>query len=324
MEKEYYLILDIGGTKTTGAVFTRDGHPVNDFFLKVPSVTYEGENAVFENTVAVGRRVLQETGIDASQLIAIGAPAPGPLDHDTGLIIDVPMMGWKNFPLGELLSKEFGVPAFIENDGNLGALAEQRAGVAKGEKSVLYMTVSTGCGGGIVFNGEIYRGHNGDAGEFGHMSIDYDGLDCGCGGKGCLELYASGTAMNRRMRADMKNGVKSLVFEKADFKEENINGAILMQAAEEGDEYAIKFFKQEGRYLGAGLGNLFNLFDPDVFVLGGGVTKSSKWFIDDMMEEINKRCCREVEKDRIRFSEMNDLVTLYGAYFMVHDYMTKQ
>ena len=323
MENQFYLILDVGGTKTTAAVFTPEGKPVRDVFYKAPSVTYEGENAVFQNTVAVGRKAIELAGVEASSIAGVGVAAPGPLDCETGLIIDVPMMGWKNFPLGELLREEFHAPVRIDNDGNLGALAEQRIGVAKGEKSVLYMTISTGCGGGIVLNGEVYRGHGGDAGEFGHMSIIKDGLPCGCGGKGCLELYASGTAMTKRMRADFKDGKKSLIFEKAGQDEEKINGVLLSEAAAEGDAYALEFLKEEGRYLGAGLANLFNLFDPDAIVLGGGVTKASAYFMEEMMKEINERTCLPVENDRVRISELNDRVTLYGAYFLIHEYLTK-
>lgn len=324
MEKKYYLLLDVGGTKTTGTVFTRDGVPVNDIFHTAPSATYEGKDAVFRNTVAVGKKALELTGVDISSLIGIGVAAPGPLDYRTGTIIDVPMMGWRNFPLGDLLTETFGVPCRIENDGNLGALAEQKCGVAKGENSVLYMTVSTGCGGGIFLNGGIWRGKNGSAGEFGHMSIDMDGPDCGCGGKGCLELYASGTAMNKRMRADLKKGITSRVFELADFEAEKINGALLGQAAGEGDMYALSVLREEGRYLGAGIANIFNLFDPDVLVLGGGVTKSAAFFREEMMREVNRRSCLHIDDARVRFSVLNDRVMLYGAYYLIHEYMEQQ
>lgn len=324
MENKYYLILDIGGTKTTGAVFTEEGSPVKDVFLTAPSVTYEGKDAVFRNTVEVGRRTLEQAGVDPASIIGVGAAAPGPLDYRTGYIIDVPMMGWKDFPLGDLLQKEFGAPVRIDNDGNLGALAEQRVGVARGENSVLYMTVSTGCGGGIVLGGKIYRGRSGGAGEFGHMSIDYNGIPCPCGSRGCLELYASGTAMNRRMRSDCEKKIPSSLFTGIGYDPDRISGALLGKAAKDGDAYALEFFRQEGRYLGAGLANLFNLFDPDVIVLGGGVTKSAEFFEEEMLAEVNRRSCLPVARERIRFSELNDRVTLYGAYFLINDYLLEE
>ncbi len=319
----YYLILDIGGTKTTGAVFTPDGKPVDDLFYVAPSRTYEGCDAVFENTVEVGREVLKRTGIDAGEIAGIGAAAPGPLDHRTGVIINVPMMGWKDFPLGGKLEKEFSVPVRLDNDGNLGAFAEQRMGVAKGAASVLYMTVSTGCGGGIVLDGEIYRGFGGAAGEMGHISIDINGIPCNCGSNGCLELYASGTAMNRRMARDIEKGVKSLAFEEIGYDPEKVSGKILGSAAEAGDGYALSFLQEEGRYLGMGLANFFNLFDPEVFVLGGGITHLKKWFYDEMMRTLERCTCSRVSPDRVRFSELNDKVVVYGAYWLIKEYMEK-
>ena len=321
MSDGYYLLLDIGGTKTTGAVFQSDGTPVKDVFYTAPSATYEGENAVFENTVAVGKKTLQLTDISQNDVCGIGVAAPGPLDYRTGYIIDVPMMGWKDFPLGQRLSDVFHVPVRIENDGNLGAYAEAHVGVAKGERVVLYMTVSTGCGGGIAMDGEIYRGRYGNAGEFGHVSIDLNGPPCGCGSNGCLELYASGTAINRRMRLDAKKGIRSRIFDAAGADISAIDGKLLGKAAEEGDSYAHSVLQEEGRYLGAGLAGFFNMFDPDVIVLGGGVTKSAKWFREEMMREINRRSMRPVEDSRVRFSELNDRVTIYGAYLLIKDYM---
>lgn len=129
---KYYLIIDIGGTKTTSAVFNDQGEPITEFKVK-KSRTYEGEDAVFQNTVELAYEVLKEAGKTKKDLAGVGVAAPGPLDYRTGLIIDVPMMGWKNFPLGDRLKAEFDVPVYVENDGNLGALAEANVGVAKGE-----------------------------------------------------------------------------------------------------------------------------------------------------------------------------------------------
>lgn len=315
---KYYLILDIGGTKTTSVVFDENGAPVTEFMV-FPSRTYEGEDAVFQNTIEAGYAVLNAAGIDKADILGVGVAAPGPLDYKTGLIIDVPMMGWKNFPLGDRLRKEFGVPVYVENDGNLGALAEANLGVAKGEGTVLYQTISTGCGGGIAINGQIYHGRSGFAGEFGHVSVNFEGPQCGCGNNGCFELYASGTAVNRRMARDIENGVKSLAFESIDYDSKKLNGKILSDAAEKGDDYAISMLRQEGRYIGVGLSNLINLFDPDAIVLAGGMIKANKWFWNDMINEIKRRACFEVDDSVIRISELNDKVVAYGAYYMIKE-----
>ena len=313
---KYYLIIDIGGTKTTSAVFNDQGEPITEFKVK-KSRTYEGEDAVFQNTVELAYEVLKEAGKTKKDLAGVGVAAPGPLDYRTGLIIDVPMMGWKNFPLGDRLKEEFDVPVYVENDGNLGALAEANVGVAKGENVVLYQTISTGCGGGIAINGEIYHGRSGFAGEFGHMTINFAGPSCGCGGSGCFELYASGTAVNRRMKRDIRCGIKSKAFEGIEYDPEKVNGKFLTEAAAEGDAYAIDMLRQEGYYIGVGLSNLINLLDPDVIVLAGGMAKAYPYFRYSMMDEIRRHACFTFEEDRIRVSELNDKVVAYGAYVMV-------
>lgn len=311
-----FLILDIGGTKTTGVVFDENGKTLTDFLVS-PSRTYEGENAVLQNTVELAYKTMEAAGVSKEDIAGVGVAAPGPLDYKTGLIIDAPMMGWKNFPLGDKLREEFKVPVYIENDGNLGALAEANVGVAKGEEVVLYQTISTGCGGGIAINGKVFHGHSGFAGEFGHVSINFTGKSCGCGGSGCFEQYASGTAVNRRLKRDMENGIKSLAFELIGYDSSKINGRILSDAAQQGDSYALSMLRQEGYYIGVGLANLFNLFDPDCIVLAGGMTKAHKWFWDDMMNEVRRHVCFKVNEDQIRLSELNDKVVAYGAYYLI-------
>jgi glucokinase len=233
-------------------------------------------------------------------------------------------MRWRNFPILDRLAADFHLPACLDNDGNLGALAEQRRGAARGLRNIIYMTVSTGCGGGILINGEIYRGANDGAGEVGHMSIESGGPVCPCGSRGCFELYASGTALLNTMRADMASGKKSRVFDLAGGDGEKLSGRCLDQAAAEGDAYALALYRQEGYYLGVGLANLFNLFDPELIVLGGGITKGRRFFHQVMMETLQERSEQPVHGGSVRYSEMNDRVVLYGAFFLIQEYREKQ
>ena len=319
---KYYLIMDLGGTKSTGALFTEDGTPVDDYGHVVQSRTYSGEEAVYQNTKKVLEEVIEHFDVSMDDVLGIGVGAPGPLDQERGIILEAPMMGWKNFPLAKRLSEDFGKITRIDNDGNLGALAEHRCGEGRGFATVMYMTVSTGCGGGIVINNRLYRGKNGGAAEVGHMSIDMGGRACPCGSTGCVETYASGTAINRRLKEDMLSGRRSLVFDLAGHREENLNGKLLAQAAEAGDAYALEVYRAEGYYLGVTLANCFNLYDPDVIVLGGGVTKAKAFFHDEMVRVWKERCLQKVDESQIRYSQLNDRVVLYGAYYMIHDYVT--
>lgn len=316
---KYYLSLDIGGTKTSASVFDENGNIVNNYVLKRKSETFKGEEAVYQNTKNVLEEILSELKIKKEDVIAMGVGSPGPLDTKKGIIIHAPLMGWENFPIVERLKEDFELPVYLDNDANLGALAEVRCGEGKGCKNLIYMTVSTGCGGGIIINNDIYRGSHDGAGEVGHMSVLLDGIDCPCGSKGCFELYASGTAINERMKADMLAGKKSLAFELAGHDPEKIDGSLLLKAASQNDEYALEAYRLEGYYLGLGIANLFNILDPEAIVLGGGVTKAKDYFHESCIKTLKKRCVHKVNDDMLRYSKLNDLVVLYGAYYLCKD-----
>ncbi|MDO5100331.1 MAG: ROK family protein [Eubacteriales bacterium] len=317
--EQYYLILDIGGTKTTGAVFTKAGEILDDYTLTVQSQTFKGEEAVYQNTKQVLLRVMEHFGLKMEQVRGIGAGSPGPLNTREGIIVHAPLMGWKNFPIVRRLQEDFGKPVVLDNDGNLGALAEHRRGLGKGSHNLLYMTVSTGIGGGIILQDQIHHGRNDGAGEFGHMAIIEGGLACPCGSQGCFEMYASGTALNRRMRMDQAKGVESLAFTLAREEGVEVEGRHLAAAAANGDAYACMLYQREGQYLGVGIANLFNLYDPEVFVLGGGVTKAKQYFHQALMTTLQSRCINPVSEEQIRYSVMNDRVVLYGAYYLIHE-----
>ena len=316
---KYYLSLDIGGTKTSSSVFDENGNIVNNYVLKRKSETFKGEEAVYQNTKNVLEEILSELKIKKEDVIAMGVGSPGPLDTKKGIIIHAPLMGGENFPIVERLKEDFELPVYLDNDANLGALAEVRCGEGKGCKNLIYMTVSTGCGGGIIINNDIYRGSHDGAGEVGHMSVLPDGIDCPCGSKGCFELYASGTAINERMKADMLAGKKSLAFELAGHDPEKIDGSLLLKAASQNDEYALEAYRLEGYYLGLGIANLFNILDPEAIVLGGGVTKAKDYFHESCIKTLKKRCVHKVNDDMLRYSKLNDLVVLYGAYYLCKD-----
>jgi len=321
---KYFLAMDIGGTKTTGALFSEDGKLVDDYTYVRKSQTFKGEEVVYQNTKKVLDKVIEHFGIDMNDVLGIGVGSPGPLNTEQGIVIHAPLMGWKNFPIAKRLQKDFEKPVKIDNDGNLGALAEQRCGVAVGKQNVMYITVSTGCGGGLVINGEIYHGKNDGAGEVGHMSIQPEGKECPCGAKGCFEMYASGTAINKKVREDIRNGQKSMLWEESEHNVECIDGAMIMRAASKGDPYALAVYREEGYYLGVALSNVFNLFSPEVLVLGGGVTKAKKYFHEEMMKGIEERCIQKPREEQIRYSVMNDKVVLYGAYCLISDFIKRE
>jgi glucokinase len=320
MSGGYYLALDIGGTKTSAALFTPSGEIAGNLVLTIKSETFRGEDAVYQNVRSLLEDLIQRHEVALTEIVGIGVGSPGPLDTKQGIIIHAPLMKWRNFPIKERLAADFRLPVCLDNDGNLGALAEQRCGVARGLRNMVYMTVSTGCGGGILINGEIYRGAHDGAGEVGHMSIDPEGLACPCGSRGCFERYASGTALLNTMRSDMAAGKKSRVFDLAAHDGQPLSGRHLDLAAASGDAYALALYRREGYYLGVGLANIFNLFDPELIVLGGGITKGRHFFHQTMMETLKERSEQPIHDDSVRYSEMNDLVVLHGAFFLIREY----
>jgi len=299
-KQKFYLALDLGGTKTTVALFSTNGKLINNSIITEPSVTFQGEERVYSHTLEIIRKAMKNNDIIENDLLGIGVGAPGPLDTKAGTIIHAPLMGWHDFPIALRLSRDLNVEVRLDNDGNLGALAEQRNGMAKGHENVGYMTVSTGIGGGLVFNGKIYHGKNDGAGEFGHISIFPDGLECPCGNRGCLELYASGTAI---ARIASEEGI-------------SFNAKQLAVMADDKNETALKIFKDTGRYLGYGITTIFNMLDLDILVLGGSVSKANKHFKEEMYNVVEHSTLQSFDRSRITFSNMSDHVVLYGAYHL--------
>jgi glucokinase len=319
----YYLIMDIGGTKTSAALFSTEGELVDDYVYTRASKTFSGEDAVYENSKSTIDHIIGKFNINLKDVLGIGVGCPGPLDTERGIIINAPLMRWKDFPLKDRLYKDFHLPIAIDNDCNMGALAEQRRGLAKGKHHVIYVTVSTGVGSGIVLNGQIYHGKSDSAGEFGHMSIEEDGKLCPCGNKGCLELYCSGTAIKEIMVNDARAGKKGLVFDMAGGDESLLDGKLLADAAGQGDQYSIDLYQKIGNTLGFGLTNIFNLFDPDMVVIGGGVSKSHRFFEDALLSTVKRRSIIHVQDDQIAYSVMCDRVVLYGAFHLIKELVEK-
>jgi glucokinase len=319
----YYLIIDIGGTKTSTALMTQDGVIVDDYVYTRDSKTYSGEDAVYENSRDAIVHIIDRFNVSMDDVLGIGVGCPGPLDTKRGVIVHAPLMRWKNFPLTERLKKDFNKPVALDNDCNLGALAEQRSGLAKGHKDVIYITVSTGVGAGIVINGEIYHGKSDSAGELGHMSIEEDGKPCPCGNRGCLELYCSGTAIKQILAEDAKKGVKALVFDMAGGDVSKLDGKLLAEAAGRGDTYSIELYNRVGRTLGFALTNVFNLFDPDMVVIGGGVSKSHRFFHDELLRTVKSRSIIHVSDEQIVYSQMCDRVVIYGAYHLIKEFVER-
>jgi glucokinase len=213
----------------------------------------------------------KEAGVTLADLRAVGVASPGALDLVRGLVHEAPQLpGWDGVPLVEIMSERLGVPVLLENDANAAALGEHRFGAGKGTRYMVYLTISTGVGGGIIIDGKVYHGVSGAAGELGHIVVWFKGPRCLCGERGCLEAIASGTGIAWRAQHLVDRGeapgLARILQEKGELDADEV-----ADAARAGDEQARRLFDEVGLYLGSALASFINIFNPEMIVLGGGV-----------------------------------------------------
>jgi glucokinase len=283
LRKNWFVGVDIGGTKVAAGLVDANGEIAAQ--VREPMISnssaQEGLNAVL-SAIA---RVMPAGAVDVG---GIGICAPGPLDPKTGVILNPPNLPcWRNFPLAELVQRRYSAPVKVDNDANAAALAETRWGAARGFRNVFYATIGTGIGTGIIFDGKIYHGRTGSAGEGGHVSIDHHGPICRCGKPGCIEILASGTAVAQRARQEMAAGANSIMLDLAGGDIAAFTGEIVGQAAESGDALAKKILAEATEMLALWLSNIVDLFDPDVIVIGGGAAALYRPFFEKLHERIS-------------------------------------
>jgi len=245
------------------------------------------------------QELLQQAPASPYGIIGIGIGIPG-FSDEAGNILFAPNLGWENVPLQSLLESEFHLPVVIENEANVGALGESRYGSAKGASDLVYVSIGSGIGTGILLKGELYRGASGFSGEMGHISIHYDGKPCRCGNLGCWELYASQSALLEAARTACPNAARSL--------------DELLAEAERGNMQVLDVLNQHGRSLGAGIVNIINSFNPELIVLGGKLAAAEAWLTEPLVEWVEERSLPYPRKNlSIRFSRLGDRATVLGA-----------
>lgn len=277
--------VDIGGTKVAVGLVDRDGNILAQ--TRKPMAATGTAEAAFQAVTAAIDALAVETSIgkiDKDAICSIGICAPGPLDPRSGVVINPPnLTAWRNFPLAERMAGIYHVPVKVDNDANAAALAETRWGAALGRHYVFYATLGTGIGTGIVFDNRIYHGNTGAAGEGGHVTIDYHGPRCGCGKLGCIEAFAAGPAIARRAQAKLhdKNG-GSVMLDLAHGAVDSVTSEMVGKAYAAGDVLAKEVLRETAELLTIWLGNMIDLLDPDVIVMGGGVAAMMSPFFEDI------------------------------------------
>ncbi|MBI3913834.1 MAG: ROK family protein [Chloroflexi bacterium] len=308
------IAVDLGGTQIRAALFDADAKILDQ--TAQPTRAEEGADAIYARLVATIRAV----GDDWSRVQGIGVGAPGPLDPWRGVILQAPNLpGMDNFPLKARLEKEFGVPTLVGNDANLAALAEHRYGAGRGQSEMIYITISTGIGGGIITNNQLLLGARGFAGEVGHQTLDANGPRCSCGNVGCLEALAAGPAIERAARDALMQGRDSILRALADGDPEKISGALITRAAHAGDALALEVYARAGYYIGLGIVNLLHLFDAQLFVLGGSVAIHAWDFLYPSIRATFDQNAMRSMRDGVSIvpAQLGDETGLYGAMALV-------
>ena len=301
---QFIIGVDIGGTNIVVGALPEDGSREIAVHSE-PTAAAEGAGAVVDRIVrmieATIAQTIAETGSERRDFHGVGVGAPGPLDRERGLVITTPNLGWTNFPLRDVISERVKLQVTLDNDANCATLGEWWLGSAQGGRNVVGMTIGTGIGGGLIFDGKLYHGSSDVAGEIGHTTIDVTGRLCKCGNYGCLEAYASGPSIAARAREAIEQGEEeSLLFGMVGGELERLTAAIVYDAAKQGDETAVEVVRETARFLGAGIANLLNVFNPDVVVIAGGVTQAGETLFEPLRREARKRAFRPaVEACRI-------------------------
>ena len=285
--KAYAVGIDLGGTNIKGGLIRRDATIAVK--QSVPTEAAGGVEHVIERLAGLVEALLSEAGVDKDETVGVCVGSPGPLNSRTGVIYEAPNLNWTDVPLGERLERRLGLPVFVENDANVAALGETWAGAARDSRCTVLLTLGTGIGGGIVINGEMWRGVTDVGGELGHMCIDLNGPACSCGGRGCIESYASAPAVVRRMQAAIESGRDSTL--KAAFASgEAVDAERIHQAAEAGDALAREIIEETGRLLGVAVANCVNIFNPDHVILHGGLVNAGAMLLGPLVAEMKRRC----------------------------------
>jgi glucokinase len=301
--------VDLGGTKMAVGVVDSEQH-----------IHYEGKESSIglseDKLVEDLGRELEEAKQARPDVLAAGLGIPATIDHQRGVAIQAVNLEISDVPLRDLMTEQIGLPVFLDNDANVAALAEHLYGAGRGAQNVVLLTIGTGIGGGLILGGEVYRGFTGGAAELGHIVIQEDGLPCqgNCPNHGCVETYASGTAIAREGKAAAEREPDSALGRA--LAEGPILGRTVTELAAKGDPASVEIVADAGRHLGVALASLANIFDPDVIVIGGGVSAAGELLIGPAREELRARALDPMNRAPVKLAELGPGAGMIGAAAM--------
>jgi len=307
------LAIDLGGTKIITALISNKGQVLTkEYHLTLAD---EGPQSVINRILFAIDHLLSLSNIDPSQLDSISIAAAGAIDFDKGLITSSPNLpGWNDIPLRDIVKGKYRINTLLINDANAAALGEHHFGAGKGVNNLILLTLGTGIGGGIIINGRLYSGQCGSAGEIGHTTIDVNGPRCSCSNIGCLEVLASGRAVAKEAVRRIRQGERSSLTEIVEGNIENITAEKVSIAAQSGDSLASEVIMKAAFYLGVGMVNLVNIFNPEMIIIGGGMAKMGDLLLNPARQVVRERAFQlSAGAVRIVPAQLGDNAGVLGA-----------
>ncbi|MEG0771936.1 ROK family protein [Clostridium sp.] len=307
-----YIGVDLGGTNI--AIGLVDENSVLKYQKSLPTKVERGHEAIIKDIITLINEIAHEYGISKDEIKAIGVGIPGIAEPETGKVIYCVNLNWKDVPFKEVLERELNIPVFIENDATVAGLAEYKVGSMKHCNSGVFITLGTGIGGGIVMDGKVQSGFNGVGSEIGHMIVGENYYDCNCGRNGCLETFASSTALINYTKKLIEEGLATSILEKVNNNIDKINGRVIFEAAQEGDKVGNMAVDRLVKYLAIGITNMVNIIDPEIFALGGGLAGAGILLLEKVQREVEKRkYMKMMPVGRIVLAELGNGAGIVGA-----------
>lgn len=313
--KKYSIGIDLGGTKILTALVDRSSGKVVHFVKKKIKQEKGAENIINKMICSINE-LFDECKVDIKEVQALGVAAAGQIDRTHGIILGAPNLECFDLNIREILEGEFKLPVYLANDVEAATLGELKFGAGKGVDDLVCVFVGTGVGSCIVKDGKIIRGATGTAGEIGHIIVDLNGRQCGCGAHGCLEAYASRSAIEKRIEGSLKKGRHSVIL---DYLEEgkSITSSMIRKSIERGDELVTHCVDEASEYLSGGLASVINLINPKLIILGGGLIEAVDYFYQKTVKDAKLKCL-PVPATKIEFKKtaLGDFSGVIGAAYL--------
>lgn len=313
--KKYSVGIDLGGTKILIALIEKESGKVVHF-VKKKTKKEKGAANIVRKMISGINELLEETNVNTEDIASIGIAAAGQIDRENGIILGAPNLDCYDLNLKEILESEYNLPIYLANDVEAATLGEMKFGAGKGVDDLVCVFVGTGVGSCIVKNGEIIRGATGTAGEIGHIIVDLNGRQCGCGAHGCLEAYASRSAIEKRIEGALKKGRHSVIL---DYLEEgkSITSSMIRKSIEREDELVTHCLDEASAYLSGGLASIINFINPKLIILGGGLIEAVDYFYQKTIKDAKLKCL-PVPATKIEFKKtaLGDFSGVVGAAYL--------